>query len=39
MGFIDKPRGTAGQAVIPGAQMKERDKIPKVSSNGVDPRR
>ena len=36
MGFMDKLKGTAKQAVNPGGQMKERDKIAKINSSGVD---
>ena len=36
MGFMDKLKGTAKQAVNPGGQMKERDKITKINSSGVD---
>jgi len=36
MGFLDKVKGTAKQAVNPGGQMKERDKIQKINAAGVD---
>jgi hypothetical protein len=36
MGFMDKLKGTAKQAVSPGGQMKERDKIQKINASGVD---
>jgi hypothetical protein len=36
MGFLDKVKGTAKQAVNPGGQMKERDKIAKINASGVD---
>jgi hypothetical protein len=36
MGFMDKLKGTAKQAVNPGGQMKERDKITKINAAGVD---
>ena len=36
MGFMDKLQGTAKQAVNPGGQMKERDKIAKINASGVD---
>ncbi|HEX4305820.1 MAG TPA: hypothetical protein VHZ54_07290 [Solirubrobacterales bacterium] len=36
MGFLDKVKGTAKQVVNPGGQMKERDKIQKINSSGVD---
>ncbi|MBS1679150.1 MAG: hypothetical protein JST08_17375 [Actinobacteria bacterium] len=36
MGFLDKVKGTAKQAVNPGGQMKERDKIQKINASGVD---
>ncbi len=36
MGFLDKVKGTAKQAVNPGGQMKERDKITKINASGVD---
>ena len=36
MGFMDKLKGTAKQAVNPGGQMKERDKITKINASGVD---
>ena len=38
MGFMDKLKGTAKQAVSPGAQMNERDKIMKINKSGVDGR-
>jgi hypothetical protein len=36
VGFLDKIKGTAKQAVNPGGQMKERDKITKINASGVD---
>lgn len=36
MGFMDKLKGTAKQAVNPGGQLKERDKIAKINSSGID---
>jgi hypothetical protein len=36
MGFMDKLKGTAKQAVNPGGQLKERDKIAKINASGVD---
>jgi hypothetical protein len=36
VGFMDKLKGTAKQAVNPGGQMKERDKITKINASGVD---
>ena len=36
MGFMDKLKGTAKQAVSPGGQLKERDKIAKINASGVD---
>lgn len=36
MGFLDKVKGTAKQAVNPGGQMKERDKITKINASGID---
>jgi len=36
MGFLDKVKGTAKQAVNPGGSMKERDKIQKINASGVD---
>jgi hypothetical protein len=36
MGFMDKLKGTAKQAVSPGGQMKERDKIAKINAAGLD---
>ena len=38
MGFLDKLKGTAKQAVSPGAQMGERDKIMKINQSGVEGR-
>jgi hypothetical protein len=35
MGFLDKVKGTAKQAVNPGGQLKERDKIAKINASGV----
>jgi hypothetical protein len=36
MGFMDKLKGTAKQAVNPGGQLKERDRIAKINASGVD---
>jgi hypothetical protein len=36
MGFLDKMKGTAKQAVNPGGQMKERDKIMRINQSGVE---
>ncbi len=36
MGFLDKLKGTAKQAVNPGGSLKERDKITKINASGVD---
>jgi hypothetical protein len=38
MGFLDKVKGTAKQAVSPGSQMGERDKIMRINESGVDAR-
>ncbi|HWW66395.1 MAG TPA: hypothetical protein VNY83_00285 [Solirubrobacterales bacterium] len=38
MGFLDKVKGTAKQAVNPGGQMKERDKITRINQSGVEAR-
>ena len=38
MGFLDKLKGTAKQAVSPGGQMEERDKIAKINQSGVEAR-
>ena len=38
MGFLDKVKGTAKQAVSPGAQKGERDKIMRINQSGVDAR-
>jgi hypothetical protein len=38
MGFLDKMKGTAKQAMSPGAQMGERDKIQKINQSGVEAR-
>jgi len=38
MGFLDKMKGTAKQAMSPGAQMGERDKIQRINQAGVDAR-
>ncbi|MDT4947286.1 MAG: hypothetical protein QOH14_4019, partial [Pseudonocardiales bacterium] len=38
MGFLDKVKGTAKQAVSPGAQMAERDKIMRINESGVEAR-
>jgi hypothetical protein len=36
MGFLDKVKGTAKQAVNPGGQMAERDKIMRINQSGVE---
>jgi hypothetical protein len=36
MGFMDKLKGTAQQAVNPGGQKNERDKIMRINEAGVD---
>ncbi|MCW2953526.1 MAG: hypothetical protein JWQ48_2696 [Conexibacter sp.] len=38
MGFLDKLRGTAKQAVNPRAQMGERDKIMRINQSGIEGR-
>ncbi len=38
MGFMGKMKGTAKQAVSPGAQFAERDKIMRINQAGVDGR-
>jgi hypothetical protein len=38
VGFLDKLKGTAKQAVSPGSQMNERDKIMKINESGIDGR-
>jgi hypothetical protein len=38
MGFLDKIRGTAKQAMSPGTQMAERDKIQRINQSGVETR-
>lgn len=38
MGFLDKLKGTAKQAMSPGAQMGERSKIMKINQSGVEAR-
>jgi hypothetical protein len=38
MGFMDKVKGTAKQAMSPGGQMAERDKIMKINQSGVEAR-
>jgi len=38
MGFLDKVKGTAKQAVSPGAQKGERDKIMRLNEFGVEAR-
>src|SRR3954453_16429346 len=38
MGFLDKMKGTAKQAMSPGAQMGERDKIQRINQAGVEAR-
>jgi hypothetical protein len=36
VGFLDKLKGTAKQAMSPGAQMGERDKIMKINQSGIE---
>jgi hypothetical protein len=36
LGFLDKLKGTAKQAVNPAGQAGERDKIQKINASGVD---
>jgi hypothetical protein len=38
MGFLDKLKGTAKQAMSPGSQMATRDKIQKINASGVEGR-
>jgi len=38
MGFLDKVKGTAKQAVNPGSQAGERDKIMRINESGVEAR-
>jgi hypothetical protein len=38
MGFLDKLKGTAKQAINPRGQMGERDKIMKINASGVEGR-
>ncbi len=38
MGFLDKLKGTAKQAMDPRGQMGERDKIMRISKSGIDGR-
>ncbi|HEY4347145.1 MAG TPA: hypothetical protein VGM80_06105 [Gaiellaceae bacterium] len=38
MGFLDKLKGTAKQAMNPVGQMGERDKIMKINKSGIDGR-
>ena len=38
MGFMDKMKGTAKQAMSPGGQMAERDKITKINQSGIEAR-
>jgi hypothetical protein len=38
MGFLDKVKGTAKQAMHPGGQMAERDKITRINQSGVEAR-
>ena len=38
MGFLDKVKGTAKQAVSPGSQAGERDKIMRINESGVEAR-
>ena len=38
MGFLDKVKGTAKQAVNPRGQMAERDKITRINQSGIQAR-
>jgi|SRR5919204_4844876 hypothetical protein len=38
MGFLDKVKGTAKQAMNPAAQKSERDKIMRINQSGVEAR-
>jgi hypothetical protein len=38
MGFLDKVKGTAKQAVNPAGQMNEREKIMRIGQSGVEAR-
>ena len=38
MGLLDKVKGTAKQAMSPGGQMAERDKIQRINQSGVGTR-
>lgn len=38
MGFLDNLKGTAKQAMNPGGQMAERDKIMRINESGVEAR-
>ena|SRR6266542_3870681 len=38
MGFLDSLKGTAKQAMSPGSQTAERDKIQKINQSGVEAR-
>jgi hypothetical protein len=38
MGFLDKVKGTAKQAVSPRGQMAERDKIERINQSGIEAR-
>jgi hypothetical protein len=38
MGFMDKMKGTAKQAMSPRVQMGERDKITKINQSGIEAR-
>lgn len=38
MGFLDRLKGTAKQAMSPGSQMKERDKMARINQSGVEAR-
>jgi hypothetical protein len=38
MGFLDKVKGTAKQAMSPGGQMAERDKVTRINQSGVEAR-
>jgi hypothetical protein len=38
MGFLDKLKGTAKQAINPVGQMGERDKIMRINQSGIDGR-
>jgi hypothetical protein len=36
VGFLDKLKGTAKQAINPGGQMADRDRIQKINASGVE---